>query len=542
MGRNARRAIGAVTVGCILLAVLLVLATRHGPAVTPDAVQYISAAQHVSEGTGLCSSVTDFNERRVELPLAAWAPMYPSLLGAVMRFGGSPLVVGRWTNVALAVLTLIPLAAVARAAGGDRSVAPVLVIHSLLFYPILISTFLWSEPLFILCSLASLALIVRGLRRESGFPVELVTAGLFAAAAVLSRYLGVLLILVSIVGIWSRGLRRSPNRLLGDVIAYGLPAALPVFAWLLRNRLVTGAFFGTGRPDPWCGFGQAILDTSRTLLLDAIAPVLRAGGVPAVIGAVAGTLGAILLIVLSVRSERALAPDEASGDGAFRGLLIAYAIVFIGTLVLLVRLVGFDAINTRLLAPVYPVLLVLVIHAFRRGSTAGISTVRANMVRNLHGTAVGLLLLPQLLATGTFISEIDRETRTLSAPYWTSTLWNDGAWQEDPAMKRLPELAGASPLVITNLREVVALVTGLPAKSLPDAVGDAYLERVLEFPGAVIALNDSLRSWWATRDQMHDVAAATGRVAPLGESGHWSFFRVLNAPVEEGDDTIHADL
>ena len=53
-------------------------------------------------------------------------------------------------------------------------------------------------------------------------------------------------------------------------------------AWLTRNRLLTGHFFGEARPDAWFGWNQILTDTGKTLFLDWIAPIARHDAVWAV--------------------------------------------------------------------------------------------------------------------------------------------------------------------------------------------------------------------------------------------------------------------
>ena len=76
----------------LLGGLLVLVATRKGPLLSPDSITYLSAAQHLRAGEGL----TDFTGR----PLAVFGPLYPILLSV----GGRSLLWVRLVGAAAATV------------------------------------------------------------------------------------------------------------------------------------------------------------------------------------------------------------------------------------------------------------------------------------------------------------------------------------------------------------------------------------------------------------------------------------------------------
>ncbi len=504
--------------------------TRHGAAVTPDSVQYLSAAVHAARGDGLTSSITELSAAGLRVPFAAWPPLYPLGLAGLLGLGVPLFEAARWLGVALTALCFLPLAAVAHRAGGPRAVTPAVLAYAVFFPPLMLSTFAWSEPAYIFLSLSSLAFLGRALAGESRAAWPEAAAGLLAGAAMLTRYVGFTLIGASMIGLWLLTLHRPPRRFWGGLLAYILPAALPNALWLWRNHLATGFWFGDARPEAWFPVDRILADLGRTLALDWTAPAARLGGAAGLILGLAGGVGALLLLGLLASRTRALRYPEPRAGGGLAFVLWLYTAGFLLAMIALSREVGFDPLNTRYLAPAYPALLVLAVGAIRWVLGSDRRRGLGPAGRNLLATSALLLAVPQIAATAVLAARAGTEDRTLTRPYWTSTLWNDASWASDPGLGRLSELAGTDGLVISNVWELVGLRLGVPAKPLPEAASSDFPARLADFPGAVIAVDRKLRAY---RAGPADLRAAIRGGAPfedLGETGDWSFFRVLPKP------------
>ena len=525
--RGPRWRLALALVGAVcLLGALGFWATREGSAVTPDSVQYLSTAHHVARGDGVRTSVTELTLDAADIPFAPWPPLFPSILGGLLALGVPLGEAARWVNLFFLAATVFPLAWVAWLAGGSRAAITVTVLHALLFYPVMISAFVWSEPGYIFFSLASLGFVGRGLRRERGAPWEFAVGGLLAAAAMLTRYIGFTLIGATGLGLWLLSLHKKPARFWRDLALYALPAALPNAYWLWRNKHLTGHFFGEDRPEAWFPWDRILGDTLRTLGVDWIAPVMRADLPGGGLLAAAGLAGALMLAgiaVVRLRHLRFPSVDEGSG---FTYLLWVYGTAFVLAMILLSRRVGFDPINTRYLSPVYPVLLVLAVTGFRFLMRNDRRRGASHRPANLAVTALILLATPQLASSVILADRAGIEERTLTRPYWTSTLWDDASWARDPGLARLVALAGPERPVLSNFWDFVGIRTGLATKPLPQTFEPTYPERLWDFPGALVAVHDGTRRYRATTADLRVLATETGRMRYLETVGDWSFFRV----------------
>jgi hypothetical protein len=393
----------------------------------------------------------------------------------------------------------------------------------------MLSAFVWSEPGYIVFSLASLALVGRGLARERGLPWELAAGGLLAAAAMLTRYIGFTLIGATLLGLWLLTLHRRPFVFWRNLLLYAVPAVLPNLLWLARNRHLTGFFFGEKRPEAWFTWDRILGDTVRTMAVDWIAPVVKAGTPGAELLAAAGLVGALLLAGVAAARLRHLRFPSLGEDSGFVLLLWIYAAAFVLAMIFLSRRVGFDPINTRYLAPVYPVLLVLAVAAFGHLLRDGRRRGRPHRAVNLTVTALLLLAVPQIASSVILVRGAGQEERTLTRPYWTSTLWDDAAWDRDPGLARLAELAGRDGLVLSNFWDFVGIRTGLATKPLPQTIEPTYPDRLWDFPGALVAVHDGYRRYRATTGDLRALADASGRIRYLETAGDWSFFRIAPA-------------
>ena len=100
-----------------------------------------------------------------------------------------------------------------------------------------LNTAVWSDAEFILCVVSSLlCLTVYFENRRYGY---LVAGALVAALACLARYVGVALIATGIVGVVTFGPGRFRRRVI-DAALFGVLAAAPGVAWLLRDRSMAG--------------------------------------------------------------------------------------------------------------------------------------------------------------------------------------------------------------------------------------------------------------------------------------------------------------
>lgn len=213
----AMPAIGLVLLGLVLTA------TPWGLGMTPDSLHYMSAAKSLHDGEGFAQ----FSP--------TWPPLYPIAIASAMSLGAEVLVAARWLNALLAganVLLLLSIAARLRWRDEFSTVFGLLIALQAGF---LHSHFLlWSEALFLGLALLDLLLLERALRAPSS---ALTWAGLalVAAAAALTRYAGIFLIVLNAVLVISCTPWPGRRRAIG-AFALTVAATWPLVAWMLFNR------------------------------------------------------------------------------------------------------------------------------------------------------------------------------------------------------------------------------------------------------------------------------------------------------------------
>ena len=222
------------------------------------------------------------------------------------------------------------------------------------------------------------------------------------------------------------------------------------------------------------------------------------------------------VLLARLRSVRIKISEPGSG---FNFVLWVYSLMFVLAMIFISGRVGFDPINTRYLAPIYPIILVLGVFACRRLLENDRRRTPGDTERNLLATALILLAIPQLAATGTLISQSGTEVRTVTGPYWTSSMWDDTTWDEDLGLRALQTMAGPETIIISNMWDLVGIRTGLNTKPLPETTWAGYPDQLWKYPDALIAVNRTMRKYRATVDDLHRVEL-TDRSSSIS-GGHW---------------------
>jgi hypothetical protein len=401
-----------VLLGLIGAVIIAILCSRYGAGIAPDSVSYISAARDLAAGR----APTGWNGD----PYVFWPPIYPTLLAILLAAGvavpGATLLV----NAVTFGLTVWGTGRVVERGTGRRDLG-ILAAGLALMSPVLlrVSTMAWSEPLFIVLMLASLASLAEHLETRSTAP--LIIAGAMASLAVLTRYIGLALVIAAIPLIL-RGAGIPVRRRVRYAIAYAAVAILPVAAWITRNTLLTGTLTGprswssvAAHPplfiSPFSMVGWAVLALLAVLGLRA---ALRRGGGAGGMGAFALALGVYLAGILYF---------------AFRG--------------------ASNPLDFRLLAPaIVPAIVVAAMLASRWGL----------LPARLHQT---LVIVSGMVALGLVTSKrTARMVREGAGGYGVS------AWATSPLLRRLQD-GTASARLFSNTPEAIYYWAGMRAESTP---------------------------------------------------------------------------
>ena len=329
---------------------ILVRTSTHGAAVEWDSVEYLSAAESLAAGDGL---------GRPRLPdefvqFVQWPPLFPMLLALFIPFGIEPVDAARFVNALAFGLTIALAGFWLRRHCGSRVLAVAGTVAVATAVPLCdVFSYVLTEPLFILFTLLALIGLESFLnRKDAAMPPLLLAAGCAALAAV-TRYVGVVGILVGVLLVLMRRDLPAAARLKFAAI-HGAISSVPLALVLGRNWSVSGTLAGDR-----IGSGQSLLDglgqtgdIFRAWILVSTAPEWLSISLSLSISLLLGLAG---LVVLGSASSPARAVGRAILPFA------AFALVYLPFLLVVAPLTIGLPIFGRLLTPIQvPILVVAV--------------------------------------------------------------------------------------------------------------------------------------------------------------------------------------
>jgi len=276
-----------------LIGTLIILyITRWGTGLSEDSLMYNSGAEGLLNGRGF-SYVT---EKGAVAPIINWPPMYSLALTPFGLAGVSVIEGARWLNALLFGLSILLIGYMIYR---DTAFWPA-IFGSLLFLTSVLTleiyAMAWSEPLYISLGLAGLYFLDNYIKEPKVYP--LIIAALLTGAAVLTRYVGVAMIVTLCLSVLIFSKQALLRRFIDCLIA-GLVSSLPLLLWVIRNRVVSG-HISTVESQIHLITARHILDgiysVSLWLLPERTNLILR-GAVLAIVG------GAFLLMIVRLRKS-----------------------------------------------------------------------------------------------------------------------------------------------------------------------------------------------------------------------------------------------
>lgn len=441
MSKSSRTATGwwILLILCACAGTALVLdATARGVGVSPDSTVYIGMARNWLSRLG-------FN--LVPGTGGDVMPIFPALLAIGGIPTGDPAIAARWLNalffagnivlVGILLRQLLPGAFLAPLLGACLMLSAVdmLTIHAMA----------WTEPAFLFFASSALLLLARYLERPT--LARLVLASVAVAAALLTRYIGLALLATGIIALLVYGpdSRREKARAVSvlTVIA-GLPFALRILYRPSASRLVlhppTSDYFGMGWNTivAWIVPGELPMnDLARQILAVGIASVVA--------------IGALVAWRLLARDGLV---DSRQPLMLSRLLVLFLPWYAVSLLVAKFLFRGSIPLDSRLLAPVFVVALVLLISSLHR---LIFSVTRWQRVFQSGYTvlAVGLVLI-YLYAGVTWV----RQAQSEGLGYASRD------WQESEIISRVKELPEGT-RIYSNGSDAIYYLTGRRAIRIP---------------------------------------------------------------------------
>lgn len=438
----------ALAAGAMALAVV---ATGHGPGLSPDSASYLSTARNLAARGDLLA----FNG----VELTFFPPGLSTVLAGFVRGGIDAVDAARWVNVlalgAIVVLSHLLLRRHVRStlvlglSTGLVAASPVLLAHA---------SMALSEPLFIVATLVALLLLEDVL--ESGatrLPI-LFPSAVLAWIAFMLRYAGLALVVTGFLVVLAARVRTgAKGRAAAAACAYAAAAVSVPALWMARNLLEGTDPLGNragGSTGLWSNTRDAVRVVSRWLIPDRI---------PTVVGSVA-VLVAVVTIGLTIwRASRGNDGDRAAAWALFP--VVAFAVISGGTM-LVASLAAVEHLNERYLAPLLVPLVVLVAWTVDRLSAA-----RRTRVNPTTMVAVGALALWILVSVAHSVSIADDRART--GVGFASTAWD----RSELAVRAAR--APARSLVFSNDHYALYLLTGRqPVLASPRSVPGLPVEEL----------------------------------------------------------------
>ncbi|HEV7858800.1 MAG TPA: glycosyltransferase family 39 protein [Pyrinomonadaceae bacterium] len=433
---------------------VLLFVTVWGIGVSPDSTVYIGAARNLLHGHGL----TALSGRSTELdPLTHYPPLYPLLLALCGATGSDPLHAARWLNAFILGINIL-LAGVA-VGGYTRWSVRATALASLLVLAapdmLQIHSMAWTEPLFILFSLAGLLLLAAYLEREQRS--LLMASAVAVALGFLTRYVGVVLLATGVCGVLFLSGKNYRRRVI-DAALFVLVACLPMGLWMMRNRYAARG--ATDRefvfhPVSSHQLGSALSTISTWLLLGKVRTSARATVFLMEIACLI-----VLCILLRRKKSARLANETRMKETLARlsklpTLICIFIIFYAGFFIITASFIDFDTVfDERALAPVHVfgiVVLICVAHRLLRSSEAGRL----------------LCLLSVILCLAFAGSYVARGANWVRQKRGDGQGYTSRAWAKSATIERIRGLPAGTP-IFTNGYDAVYFLTGRAAMFLPE--------------------------------------------------------------------------
>jgi hypothetical protein len=422
-------------------------ALTPGTGVSPDSAVYLASAGSLLNGDGL-SIPTGIDD---PLPMTHFAPFYPSLLAIFGLFGSELHQASKWINILLFSSTIFLVGFIlSRSHKGYFLLAP-LACLPLLFSEdmLLIHSYAWSEPLFILVCMLGLFLFAKYLVQPS--PLKLVFSISLLSLAFLTRYAGVAVvptIFLSVLLLQKGNLRQKVMQSL----ALSFACALPPLIWFIRNLIVSGNPSDRGmvyHPLTTLHIQRMLETFSNWFLPGRITGTIRDILTIIILGAL------FILVVVGLYKYRGSSKRQVkiTLEQAVPSIFFTFSLCYV--LVLTMTILFFDAqstFNNRLLSPIL---------------VAGLITIFSILPVYLHRISWPFQSVLSFLFLLVIAFNAIHALKFITQSHEGSQkMYAGDGWQKAVIIQRVRELPDGLP-IYSNGEDAVYFITGKPAASFP---------------------------------------------------------------------------
>jgi 4-amino-4-deoxy-L-arabinose transferase-like glycosyltransferase len=210
--------------------ILFIFISSHPLGVSPDSTVYIEAARNLASGKGYFA--------RGE-PLTHFPPGYPLFLTLATWIGGEVFPTANWMQAGLFLINGLMVGVIVFFSSGKSYLPAILGILfffcSLVFFEI--HSMAWSEGLFLLSGILSGFFLYRYLSSKKRW--WLLASGVLLSIAILTRYIGIVLLPAAWVCLWWFN-GRSQKKKWADTGMLILIACIPFVLFVINNALTAG--------------------------------------------------------------------------------------------------------------------------------------------------------------------------------------------------------------------------------------------------------------------------------------------------------------
>jgi len=426
----------AILIFAVLAAYLTLRSiSLYGPGLSPDSTGYIRLARDITE-----NGFRFLTEKKA----ISQPPAYPLALAAISRFAGtSVLTAATWINaIASATLVALILLSVARI---TRSPSLYVIAGILSCFSIPLThvwSMAWTEPMFILLiSLTFLA--VTHTKRTA---ISVVASAVLTAAALLTRYAGIVLIPVVCAFLFFSGAGTFWRRCKYPLL-YALPPTLILALYSGRNYALSGTPLGARSPSQMGLADNIYLATN----------VIFGWFLPWRIRSFETLLltGCVLIGAMVWRHRHHIARVIRQSD---RIVLLSglFFVVYTAFIVWTSTTTAYDRIDNRLLSPLYPSVVIMFAFLLKPESW------RSQLIRvPALGVFCLLCVVAPLRAT---YSQVNRSAEQGAGGY------NSRAWQESEVVSYFRDNGQPKDkIVFSNAPDALYILADVTAKKSPAA-------------------------------------------------------------------------
>ncbi|MFC2066186.1 ArnT family glycosyltransferase [Chloroflexota bacterium] len=333
---------------CCLVFLLGLLTISLGLIVSSDSVMYINVGENIYSGNGFVFGYGD------DIVAFKHQPLYPVLIAVGMYLGFTvEQAAGIIPSASLALL-MFPLFFLGKFLSRTLTGYMACIICLLSAYLLKVATFAWTDMPYLFLSSVVIMFLAIYWRYNKISP--LIFAGLFAALTVLTKYAGIILIVIGAVIIVVNN-RHNFKRLVIQSVAYGLISGLPLALWLWTNQSL-GYTIGTNMR--MGGLSTTISLAINSLIFDIFSiplrPVLERG-MPVII--------IVLVVLLTVLAVIFIKKETLLTYLRINFPIVTYIFIYAGVLALVTSslwegVVG-GVMDARKVFVLFPFIIILII-------------------------------------------------------------------------------------------------------------------------------------------------------------------------------------